>query len=487
MAEFGLTEDGLNIKRLPDLELDLLISEREEVHSDISAEEDDVLGQWNDVLAAAMAEIYELIEAVNDNFNILVAEGKALDDLAALITLKRLAEQVSYTETQVFIGQEGSPVLSDTILESPTTRDRFTVTNSITLESAECLSATYSVNQVLDDTVYTLVVNSTTYTYTSDYSATELEILNGLQSQVAGDNAATWTATVDTDAAQITIETDDDDDKISVSSVTYLSVDEVKTDGRVEAITSGSLIVPANSVTRVISTVPGLTSTTNPDSYILGRDEETDEELRERIQTSQQITGRSTVEAIRDAVDNVTGVTFARVIENDTMEVDGQGRPPKSFEVIAQGGDEDVIALTIWQTKPAGISTFGNTTVIVQDSSDEEKTINFTRPVVINIAVRVTYTLYSEEEFPASGEDSIAEAALAHIQTLDIDEDVIATRFYGPIYTSVSGIDDLLVEIQEIANAGDAPNPASWQEARLAIEFDEIASATLVDISVVGP
>jgi hypothetical protein len=59
---------------------------------------------------------------------------------------------------------------------------------------------------------------------------------------------------------------------------------------------------------------------------------------------------------------------------------------------------------------------------------------------------------------------------------------------FGPIYSAVTGIDELVVEVQEIASAGDPPNPVNWQTTRLAIDEDEFSSITDVDIVVVeGP
>jgi len=125
--------------------------------------------------------------------------------------------------------------------------------------------------------------------------------------------------------------------------------------------------------------------------------------------------------------------------------------------------------------------------VLIEDSNNVERTINFTRPVVINIAIRITYTLYNEEDFPVDGEDTIEDIALEHLNGLGLDVDIIPQRFFGPIYSGVPGIDSLVVEVQQITNPGDTPSGGAWQTSKFEIDFDEISSTTVADIYIVGP
>lgn len=481
----GLTAEGLVIKRLPEVLSDIVTSEQENIDPDISTRDDELLGQLNTIISAAISEQWELAEAVNDNFKPLKAEGTNLDDLVALIGLRRIAASKSSTTTQEFTGTDGTVVPTTVILENVNTKDRYNVTTSVTLTSTACLSAEYSVSTVADNELYTINVNSTAYPFTSDGDATELEILDGIKALIDADGGATWSATVDTEALTLKITTADSN-TISVTTLTtFLTVGEVTAATTVEADEDGPLSSPSGTVTGIIVGVGGLTSTTNPDAYSIGRLEETDEELRARFAVSHQITGAATVEAIQDTISNLSGVTTAVVVENDQITVDGSGRPAKSFESVVQGGDDDDIANAIWLSKPAGIETFGSTTIIITDSNGDSQSINFSRPTQINIAIRVTYSLYDEESFPSGGETTIAETAVSETNALGLDVDVIPTRYFGPIYTAVSGINTLLVEIQQIANPGDTPVGGSWSTAKLPIAVSEFAQTTDADITVV--
>lgn len=66
------------------------------------------------------------------------------------------------------------------------------------------------------------------------------------------------------------------------------------------------------------------------------------------------------------------------------------GRPPKSFEIVAQGGDSTAIANAIYGAKPAGIETYGNVTIDVTDAFGNLYPISFSRPTQVPIYVAIT-------------------------------------------------------------------------------------------------
>lgn len=68
------------------------------------------------------------------------------------------------------------------------------------------------------------------------------------------------------------------------------------------------------------------------------------------------------------------------------------GRPGKSFEIVAQGGDDLAIATVIFNSKPAGIETYGTTTVTVQDVFGNPYAISFSRPTQVPIFITINLT-----------------------------------------------------------------------------------------------
>jgi uncharacterized phage protein gp47/JayE len=479
----GLDENGLTILRLPEVIEEVETSEQTNIDPNINTQDDELLGQLNTIFSAAIAEQWAIGQAVNDNFNPLKAEGKNLDDVAAIIGITRIGATKSSTDSQEFTGDEGTSIPVETILENPNTTDRFVTTTALILSIASAIAANLNVQSVLDNTTYTVFVNATQYDFLSDGTATEGEILAGLKAAIDADGAATWTADV---VGSDLIITTSDTSNIAVSGLVNMVANKATDNTDASAVVTGSISATTNSVVTLISTIAGLDSTTNTSAYVVGRDTETDEEFRIRIITSQQISGRSTVPAIEDAVANVIGVSSTKVFENRTLITDGDGRPGKSFETIVSGGTDTDVSQEIYDSKPAGIETFGTTNSeevldsqgeTALDSDGAPVLINFTRPSAISLGFRVRYTKYDEETFPADGDTAINNVVVAFTNALGVDVDVIPSRYFGPIYAAVEGINSLTVEVELISSPG-------FQTTKLPIDFREFASTITANVDV---
>lgn len=541
----ALTADGLTIERLPEVLAAIEEAERINIDPNISVASDTILGQLNNIFAESIANLNALAEAVYDSFNVQKAEGKSLDDLAALRGITRSPATRSFTNSQLFTGNNGVVIPAGSIFANPVSTDRFNNPASVRLDAGSCLSADLVVSDVRNSTEYSIRVNDTEYTYTSSIAATPTEILTEFETLINDDVNTYWSATLN--GTTLTIESDTEE-RFSVVTITFISISSVTVDGTVRAIEFGDIVSPAGSITQIVSIVSGLTSTTNQEPVIVGRDEETDEELRERIQNTGNADCTGTIPSIEAALlNNVSGVsaatasentfftytvnvssvsgtflageeitggtsgatgTIIEVIDADTFRVNPldldfqEGEtitgvtsgatgdideyfPPHSYEVVVVGGSDEDVAQEIWRTKPAGIALYGNSSEVIVDSNGNNRTIYFTRATAVNIAVRVTYTRYDEESFPPTGNDLIRTATINYINDLDIGEDVIPGRLFGPIYNSTTGIEGLTVEIQTLANQGDAPNPGNWQTTSIAIDPNEFANTATSDVTVI--
>lgn len=132
------------------------------------------------------------------------------------------------------------------------------------------------------------------------------------------------------------------------------------------------------------------------------------------------------------------------------------GRPPKSFETVVEGGSDAAVALKIWQLKPAGIQTFGNTQVAIIDSQGNTQQIFFSRATPIYIWVTVTLVLNPQETFPSNGLQQVANAILAYGDSLGIGVDVFFQRVQAAIF-SVPGIASANVQLASTININDIP------------------------------
>lgn len=210
-----------------------------------------------------------------------------------------------------------------------------------------------------------------------------------------------------------------------------------------EAQTTGPQPAYAGSVNTIETPVAGWASVTNAaDHTYLGTDLETDAAFRLRRAEELRAQGNATVEAIRQDVLGVSGVTEAFVFENTTDLTDVDGLPPHSFETVVQGGTNLDVATAIYESKSAGIATYGVTTQNVTDSQGFVKPIKFTRPTVTNIYVVVNVTR-DPLTFPADGVDQI-KAAIASYGDANyrIGSDVVSSALIPPCF-DISGVLDV--------------------------------------------
>lgn len=223
------------------------------------------------------------------------------------------------------------------------------------------------------------------------------------------------------------------------------------TDVRCQALVTGPVPAVAGTLTEIPVGLVGLTSVTNAEDAEVGRDLETDDQMRLRRRNSLQIAGAATPDAIRARVRDLDGVSDVIVFENDTMIEDGDGRPAKSYEVVVNGGVDQEIADTIWATKPAGIRTHGTELETVADSQGFSKQVRFSRPTEVDIWIDVTVT--GDFDFVATEADIKEILATYGNQTFGIGKDVVV---YPKLICSLDGVVGLVdVELK----IGIAPVP----------------------------
>ena len=475
----ALTSSGWVAERFQEIVKELSDALRNNIDQSLDTSSTSVAGQINSIFAAEIASLEDLGQAIYDSGNKDKAEGKNLDDLAALIGVTRIS--ASPTNGRIALtGATATVVPRNSIFTHKFSGERFLLQNDTTLSSASCTNVQYTVASVLASTAYTIVINNTNYTYTSSGSPSVASIIQGLESVIALSSDPSFTV-INGSNTKLILQATNPVNPIIVTATSYLSVASVTSLGTVIAENDGPVSAVADTVNIISTPALGLVSATNPVDLSVGRNNESDEELRERMSISVQVAGKATVPAIEAALRNLSGVSLARVIENTSIYSDPAGRPGKSFEAVVVGGNDQDIGDTLWDVKPAGIETFGNVTIVVVDANNNEQAVKFSRPVNQYIHVQVTYSLYDEESFPSTGEATIKQAIADYGSTLGVGVDAIAKRFYGKVYSSVSGIKDLNISFG-VTEAADK-TPSSY-EAVIPIGNVQIADFDIVRVSV---
>ena len=451
---FGLSTEGFSRKRLDDIKGEIEQALRQKFGNFINLLPQSVFGQLVGVFADREAELWEMAEDVYNSQYPDTAEGVSLDNVCALSGIVRQPATKSTILNVCLFGTAGTFVPAGTgfsVAGNPlakfiTNADKTLVAgqDEIQLLTFASLpgSGAFKLKYRGQETT-SLAFNTNAASIQSALNA--LSNLSGVS--VSGNFGIGFTITFGGDDGlqpqpllEVTSNTTGVNTTIVASQegIAQAQVDCTATEfGPVQAL-YGTLTV-------IDTPVSGLDSVKNIEDANLGRDVETDLELRQRRAQTLQVAGAATPDAIRARLLNLTGVTDALIFENITDVVDIDGRPPKSFECVVAGGDQQEIIDEIWASKPAGIETFGVISGTALDSMGVSHPIEFSRPT--NVPIFVDVVLTTDVNFPVSGNDIVRDAIVSHINSLGIGTDVIVYPHLMVSFAGVPGIVDVVLKV----------------------------------------
>lgn len=133
-----------------------------------------------------------------------------------------------------------------------------------------------------------------------------------------------------------------------------------------QAAKIGAVTVLANTLTVMVSIIPGVTSVNNPSGPVTtGANQETDADFRVRRANAVSKPSQGYFQSLLSALLDLEGVTSAEVYENTTGSTDGDGVPSHSIWVVVQGGTAADIGAAIYKYRNAGCGMYGSQTVTI--------------------------------------------------------------------------------------------------------------------------
>lgn len=480
----GLSRQGLEIKSLDDVLTDYKLNAAS-IFSDlvpagdvVDVTDNSALGRMIGVIAPAEASLWEALQQVYDSFNPTTAIGVSLDNIVALSGITRLP--ASPTRAQVILEGDLNTSISSPAGKaySSATQRVFSIANPVILNLSNASGLGVYPNTIANSTAYrfsysTDGVNFLDAIYTTPGSGTTAQtILDGLQAKVEELFSATFTTYQSSGRLYITRT-----DPFQVATFTVsvnLNVQKVRKLGVAVDDINGPFPQEALAIDTISVPIPGWDSISNPVAATTGRLTETDEELRERFRNSKFFQSQNIIEGIVDALRNVPGVVDVIVYENDTNAPDILGVPGHSFLPIVLGGLPSDVAQAIWDNKPTGIPSVGNTTVQITDSQDILHNISYEQPT--EKPVYVTMSITDLGFMPG---DAVAQIKQNLVNFSDSNLFISSDVIYSRLYTPINAVPGFTVNSLTI---GFTPSPVGM--ANLAIAFDEVASISADNIII---
>lgn len=252
----------------------------------------------------------------------------------------------------------------------------------------------------------------------------------------------------------------------------------------------GPIEADAGTITRIITTVPGLTSCNNPSPATPGTGIESDSSLRVKRATAVGRPGNNQIDSMLGELYAVDGTRRVKVYENDTNTTDSNGLPPHSIAPIIDGGTDADVAMAIYTKKNPGVALYqAGTPVSVDVASptypDNVKTIKFSRPEYVDMVIAVT--IKNDGSLPSNTQDLIRDAFIEFaagglvpaefgfkVDGFDIGETVPYSTLYTPINKVIGQYGNSYVQTLTV-NGG---------TTNVAIAFNELSRWTSSNITV---
>lgn len=485
---FGLSSTGFSRKRLDDIKTEIEDELKTTFGPYINLLPSSIFSKLVGLFAERESSLWELGDEVYNSQYPDTAEGAQLDNVVALTGITRLASQPSRIIGQLLFGTAATVVPAGTIFSVlGNSSVRFLTDSAVVLVagadevqdldfSLVPTAGTFKLKYIVDETA---VLNWNDSAATIQAALNALELLSGVT--VSGNFTSGFTITfagADGKQEHALLEVTSNSLVNGVTAVVTTVVETVAgvPQGTVDMTceTNGETSAPAQTVSVIETPVAGLSSTRNPEDAILGRAEETDLELRQRRENTLQVAGAGTVEAIRSELLSLEGVTDCIVFENVNDLPDIDGRPAKSFEAVVNGGDADEIEDKIWETKPAGIRTYGNQAGTIVDSMGFTHDINWSRPTELDIYLEVDITVTPDA--PVNAASLVENALVEYGNTIGIGNDVIVYPRLVCALEQFSWITDVVTRI------GLSPSPTL--DDNIPVDADEIPSFDTTRTSV---
>lgn len=485
---YGVSTEGFRKKRLIDIRTEIENELKNKLGNNINLLSTSVLSQLIGTFSERESLLWELAEQVYNSQYLNSADGINLDNVLTILGVERLQQTKSIQKNLHLFGSVATviPIGTKFSVQGSPSSVFETVTAATLVAGVDEVQSISWASVPVSGSYRLKYLNEETTLLNFDANAAAIQsALNGLSKlegiTVSGDYIVGFTITFAGDSGKInhSLLTFGSNTTAVVATVAQVTAGVPQGVVDAQATTFGEVIAPAFTLSVIDTPVVGLDRAINPTDATVGRNTETDAEVRARALIGQQARGASTVEAIRARLLELSGVTQAIIFENITTVVDGDGIPPKSFRSFVQGGEDQVIWDALWLNKPAGIKADGDVIGTVVDSQGLTQTVGFARPVVKTVYITIEVTK-DPAKFPINGSDLVKTALADYVNALEIGSDVIVYPSLVSSLTVVPGIIDVRIGI------GFSPAPPLLQDANLIIAINEIAKVidTATDITV---
>jgi uncharacterized phage protein gp47/JayE len=478
--EYGLTDKGFIIKPY-----EVIVQEERDAFKlsfgrDIDISDDSIAGAYIKNQALKVTQLWEIAGMIYAITDVDDSSGVYLDRLAYLVNVQRYSSAAT-TVSVCLWGEEGTVIPKGHLLRlNQINGQSFRLKKETSINKTSLLGFVLKVENVIESHVYSFQLGQDTISYIADSQDDKVSIQAGFLSVLQIQFPDKYTMTNDKGGLKVYLTLGNEKFSIATDD-TYLSFPLLGQYALYECTKRGVVVVPIGILTGIVNSINGLKSAINYAPGILGREMESDAELRSNLEERQKQT-RSNEIAIKNEVLNLPGVTYARVYSN-REDVVVNNRPPSSYETIVIGGEDQEIANKIFEVGPAGIQAYGNMVITVVDDEGFSWDIGFSRPIEKYIWIKIQWGRNLEEDIPIDIAQAIKDSIMAWTaKHISVGVDFIRQKLFRPVY-DINGIGFVDIKIVSTENLS-PPGVDAYVEENINIGEVEMALLDPSRISV---
>ena len=244
-----------------------------------------------------------------------------------------------------------------------------------------------------------------------------LVLLNGIRADSGSKSTTTLSCTANAAGCTITagsLVSDPNNQGVQYETDSELVLSPGATDTvTATCTTKGYNTGAAGTLTQIDTPIYGWSTVTNLAAVTPGTNEEASSLLRNRRDQASRRFGLSTLSGVWTALENISDVDSAFVIQNLKNYADEFGLEPRTLKAIVDGGTDADIAETLFEYAP--IQTAGDETVI-HSYRGHNYTMRFQRPTETSLDIELTFAPLNTNKpptWPENGEETVKTALLA--------------------------------------------------------------------------
>lgn len=467
MGEF-VTSTGLNRKTLQELRVEFENKFKQVFGVTFETAVDSPNGLLISQLALSYNDLWELAQEIYSSLDPNQAVGAALDARAAFNGVSRKPALPCIVDAVLYTDGSSAAIPAGSLARRQRGNLNFALNETVTISRSSCDELLIIDNGSAKNTEYVFHFTFGDVTLNNSTSASNLSVLR------TAVNSAGGSATL-TDRGLIVRMFDSSPVGITGAMPSDFII-QSGANGKFTAVETGYQTCEIGELDTIAVGVSGWNSVYNYVAGDPGEDLESDESLRvRRAAAARARKSRATDPAIEAALLDVPGVSTAIVKSNRGFTTDEDEVPGKAFTSLVVGGNDNEIAKCIYENQPAGIQSYGNTSVNITDSHGIEQQISFSRPTPVYLWVKVTYSLYDEEAFP--GQNVVKDALVEWAEReYTLGKDIISTRINQGLY-DVPGIGVATCAVAVTNSPDTAPSSASYEtDKRIPVSFFSYAA-----------